>query len=152
VRLPPRRNTLAERILDEAAVQRILALEPGRRNRALLRLAYAAGLRVSELVGLRWRDVAAREEAAQVTVLGKGSKTRAVLLSTAPWLAPAPLRGAAGPDAPVFRSRQGGPLDPATAWRIVRAASRRAGLDAAVSPHWLRHAHASHALDRGAPI
>jgi integrase/recombinase XerD len=37
-------------------------------------------------------------------------------------------------------------------WRIVRAAAARAGISLAVSPHWLRHAHASHALDRGAPI
>ncbi len=52
----------------------------------------------------------------------------------------------------MFRSRRGGHLDPAQAWRIVRAAAERAGLDLPVSPHWLRHAHASHALDRGAPI
>jgi integrase/recombinase XerD len=151
VRLPARRDTLAERIVDEAAVHRMLALEPDRRNRVLLRLAYAAGLRVSELVGLRWRDLVERGEARQVTVLGKGGKTRTVLLSARTWQELTPLRGDAGPDAPVFRSRRGGHLDPAQAWRIVRAAAVRAGLDAPVSPHWLRHAHASHALDRGAP-
>jgi len=152
VRVPARRETLAERIVDEATVHRMLTLEPSRRNRALLRLAYAAGLRVSELVGLRWRDVAERGEAGQVTVLGKGGKTRAVLLSAPTWAELAPLRGEAGPDEPVFRSRKGGHLDPAQAWRIVRAAAERAGLELPVSPHWLRHAHASHALDRGAPI
>ena len=57
-----------------------------------------------------------------------------------------------GPDAPVFRSRKGGPLSPVQAWRIVRAAAKRAGIAGDVSPHWLRHAHASHALDRGAPV
>ena len=62
------------------------------------------------------------------------------------------LRGAAGPDDPVFRSRKGGHLDRSQVLRIVQAAARRAGIDLAVSPHWLRHAHASHALDRGAPI
>ena len=61
------------------------------------------------------------------------------------------LRGEAGPDAPVFRSAKGGALDPSQ-HRIVKAAAARAGLSAAVSAHWLRHAHASHALDRGAPI
>src|SRR5262249_40965190 len=146
VRVPARRETLAERIVDEGCVHRMLALEPSRRNRAMLRLAYAAGLRVSELVGLRWRDVVERGEAGQVTVLGKGAKTRPVLLSAATWAELAALRGAAGADAPVFRSRRGGHLDPAQAWRIVRAAAARAGLAAPVSPHWLRHAHASHAL------
>jgi integrase/recombinase XerD len=62
------------------------------------------------------------------------------------------LRGEAGPDAPVFRSAKGGALDPSQVHRIVKAAAARAGLPAAVSAHWLRHAHASHALDRGAPI
>jgi len=62
------------------------------------------------------------------------------------------LRGAAGPDAPVFRSSKGGPLDPSQVLRIVQAAAARAGLPGNVSPHWLRHGHASHALERGAPV
>ena len=56
------------------------------------------------------------------------------------------------PDAPVFRSRKGGHLTARQAQRLVDAAARRAGLRAGVSPHWLRHAHATHALERGAPI
>ena len=55
-------------------------------------------------------------------------------------------------DAPVFRSRKGGPLDASQVHRIVKGAAERAGLPAEVSAHWLRHAHASHSLDRGAPI
>jgi len=132
----------------------VLALEPDPRNRTLLRLAYAGGLRVSELVALRWRDLRPREEAGQVTVFGKDGKTRAVLLTPATWLELAALRGSrgGGEDDPVFRSRQGGSLDPRQVRRIVLAAAKRAGLDTAVSPHWLRHAHASHALDWGAPV
>lgn len=60
--------------------------------------------------------------------------------------------GVGAPDDPVFVSRAGGQLSVVQAWRIVRQAARAAGLDQGVSPHWLRHAHASHALDRGAPI
>jgi hypothetical protein len=52
----------------------------------------------------------------------------------------------------VFRSRKGGSLDQSAVHRIVKAAAERAGLSAEVSAHWLRHAHASHSLDRGAPI
>src|SRR5262249_58360308 len=57
-------------------------------------------------------------------------------------------------DDPVFQSRakSGNPLDQSQVLRIVRRASARAGNQKNVSPHWLRHAHASHSLDRGAPI
>jgi integrase/recombinase XerD len=152
VRVPKLRDRLAERILPEADVQRVIALEPDQRNRAMLRLLYAGGLRRSELVGLCWRDLVAREDAGQVTVFGKGAKTRTVLLPASVWRELVALRGAAGPDAPVFRSRKGGPLDPSQVLRIVQAAAARAGLEGNVSPHWLRHGHASHALDRGAPV
>jgi integrase/recombinase XerD len=152
LRLPATRNRLSERILDEGAVHSILAHEPSRRNRALLRLLYAAGLRVSELSALTSRDLQERGEAGQVTVFGKGGKTRTVLLSPATWQE---LRGFAGDgdgDTPVFRSRKGGTVSSSQVLRIVRAAAHRAGIQARVSPHWLRHAHASHALERGCPI
>jgi site-specific recombinase XerD len=154
VRLPRLRSALAERILSEADVHRLLALEPDARNRALLRLLYAGGLRVSELVALRWRDLQARDAGeGQVTVYGKGGKTRAVLLPATVWGDLQALReGAAAEEAPVFRSRKGGPLTARQAQRLVDAAAKRAGLRASVSPHWLRHAHATHALERGAPI
>lgn len=57
-----------------------------------------------------------------------------------------------GEDQPVFRSRRRGHLHPTQVWRIVGRPAWRAGIGKAVSTHWLRHAHASHALDRGAPI
>lgn len=55
-------------------------------------------------------------------------------------------------DCPVFTSQKGSQLSKPQAWRIVRAAALRAGIGKNVSPHWFRHAHASHALDNGAPI
>ncbi len=150
---PKIKNTLAERILPEAQVHRLLALEPRHRNLVLLLLLYAAGLRVSEVCGLKWRDLQEREGAGQITVYGKGGKTRVVLLSLATWTELITLRDDAGGDNAVFASRKGkGHLHPAQVHRIVQAAAIRAGIEGAVSPHWLRHAHASHALDRGAPI
>lgn len=56
VRLPQFRETLAERIITEAEVQRMIGMEDHARNRIILRLLYASGVRVSELCGLRWRD------------------------------------------------------------------------------------------------
>ncbi len=153
VRLPSQKNTLAERILTEPAVQRLLAREDNPRNRVLLRLLYASGMRVSELCALRWRDLTDRDEGGQITVYGKGGKTRFVLLPASVWDDLTNLRGNAGEDDPVFRSRQGdGFMSSMQVLRIVRAAAQRAGIKGDVSPHWLRHAHASHALDRGAPV
>ena len=148
----PVKETLAERIIAESEVHHLIALEANPRNKVMLTLTYGAGLRISEVVGLTWRDCTARDDAGQITVFGKGGKTRVVLLSKTTWKALAELRGDAGTDDPVFWSRKGGALDPSAVHRVVKAAAERAGLDPAVSAHWLRHAHASHALDRGAPI
>jgi site-specific recombinase XerD len=82
-KLPAGKNTLAERILTETDVHRLLALEPDRRNQLLLRLLYIAGVRVSDIAALTWRDLQPRTEGGQVTVFGKGSKTRTVLLRAA---------------------------------------------------------------------
>jgi integrase/recombinase XerD len=152
VKLPHVKDTLAQRILPEADVHRILALEPDQRNSTMLRLFYAAGVRVEELVSLTWGDLQPRDDAGQLTVYGKGGKTRVVLLPPSVWQNLADLPVDHEPSSPLFRSQRGGHLDTSQAWRIVRAAARRAGLNAPVSPHWLRHAHASHAMDRGAPL
>lgn len=147
------KNRLAERILAESDVHKLIAMEPNTRNQVLLRLLYAAGLRVSEACGLTWKDTQDRGEAGQLAVYGKGDKTRHILLSADTWKELVSLRNGFPTDAPVFRSRKGGtPLTRVQVMRIVRAAATRAGVEAVVSPHWLRHAHASHALDRGCPI
>lgn len=152
LRLPALRDGLAERILDETDVLRMIALERQPRNRAILLTFYAGGFRVSEISALKWSDLVRRDSAGQITVFGKGGKTRTVLMPESVWNALMSLRGDAKDDAPVFRSRKGGHLDESQVWRIVRKASERAGIEKDVSCHWLRHAHASHALDRGAPI
>ena len=153
LRLPAVRNRLAERILPEADVHRILSLEPDERNRALLLVLYASGGRVSEVCNLCWRDVQANGDGAQVTVFGKGGKTRAIQIPASVAGLLSTLRGTAADEEAVFRSRKGGQaLQPVGVLRIVRLAAHRAGIELRVSPHWLRHAHASHALDRGAPI
>jgi len=160
--LPKAKEMLSERILSEAEVFRLLLAVAGR-DGVMVRLLYSGGLRVSELVGLRWRDAVARDDAGQLTIYGKGGKTRVVLLSRDMWRELMGMReemtahGVTGPDDPVFRSRKrskggGFHLDTSQARRIIYAAARCAGLPGGVSPHWLRHSHASHALDRGAPI
>ena len=78
LRLPSVRNSLAERILPEADLHRMLSLEPDERNRTLLLLLYASGVRRGEVAGLRWQDLQATGDGGQITVFGKGGKTRSV--------------------------------------------------------------------------
>lgn len=145
-------DTLNERILSELEVQTMIALETDPRNRLILRLLYSGGLRVSELSTLKWKNLKERGESGQVTVFGKGRKTRTILLRQDVWLELVKLRGDRSNDEPVFQSRKVGHINRHQLWRIVTAAAKRAGIEGNVSPHWLRHAHASHSLDRGAPI
>jgi len=154
LKLPPRREGLAARILEETDVHTMLARETSPRNRMLLRLLYASGVRVSEICSLTWRDVQPRAEGAgQISIFGKGGKERTILLPAAVYSDLVRLRQGAPAEGAVFRSRKGGgALDTSQVLRIVQAAAKRAGLEAHVSPHWLRHSHATHALERGAPI
>ena len=153
VKLQAHQDRLAQRILAESEVARLIDAAPEGRDRVLLKLLYVSGVRVSELCGLKWCDTLARQQGGQISVFGKGGKTRTVLLKLKVWQQLLSIRGAATPLEPIFRSQKGGgALDPSQVRRIVYAAARRAGLQQKVSPHWMRHAHASHALDRSAPI
>jgi hypothetical protein len=75
-----------------------------------------------------------------------------VLLTPSLWSRLRALRGNARPDDPVFRSQHGGPLDPSQVHRIMKTVALQAKLPSDISVHGLRHAHASHALDRGCPV
>jgi integrase/recombinase XerD len=150
--LPSYENRLAERIVGEEDVARLLQAEERPRDRVLLRLLYAAGLRVSEACGLRWRSLCPRGDAGQITVFGKNGRTRSIALPAAVWSELMTLRGGTAAEGLVFLSRNSKRLDRGRVRVIVRRAAERAGVTGAVSPHWLRHAHASHALDHGAPI
>ena len=153
VKLLPDRDSLAQRILDEGEVARLIEAAPAGRNRVLLKLLYATGARVSELCGLKWGDAMPRAEGGQLTLFGKGGKTRTVLLKPGLWDLLLSIRARSTAADPVFPGRKAGTaLDPSQVRRIVYAAAHRAGLGRKISPHWMRHAHASHALDRKAPI
>jgi integrase/recombinase XerD len=153
VKLQPNRDGLAQRILEESEVARLIEAAPQGRNRILLKLLYVSGLRVSEACGLKWCDTLTRPQGGQITVFGKGGKTRTVLLKPKVWQQLLSIKGEAKAADPIFPSRKGGhALDVSQVRRIVYAAAHKAGLAQKVSPHWMRHAHASHALDRNAPI
>jgi integrase/recombinase XerD len=163
VKLPSRRDDRAERILSDDDVHSMIAHAKKGRDRALIRSLYVAGLRVAEAVGLTTRDLVARDDGSeasgQLVVFGKGRKTRPVLVPESLFEELTSL-ALPGPDAPIFRSQKKGPdgepraITARQAERLVKASAKKAGIKNAseISPHWLRHAHASHAMDRGAKI
>jgi site-specific recombinase XerD len=161
-KLPKIKKNLSQKIISERDVIRLLDKEKSLRNHTLLRFLYVSGARVSEACGLRWRDLQEREKAehgiaGQVRLHGKGGETRVVPLTAGVWEELKLLKGThhnanydAILEAPVFVSKSGRPLRRGAVFRIVQAAGKRAGLKG-LSPHWLRHAHCSHAMDNEAP-
>lgn len=152
-KLPQLDDKLAERILSESQVLRLIDAAQEGRDRILLRFIYESGCRVSELIRLTWQNLQPRADAGQVRIFGKGGKTRVVLLTPQLWAGLMALRGHAPGDAHVFRSlRSGQRLNRSDVNDLVAKAAQKAGIQGNVSPHWLRHAHASHSIERGAPI
>jgi integrase/recombinase XerD len=149
--------------LSEAQVEALLAAPPvaeplGLRDRAMLELMYASGLRVSELVGLPGTALNLRQGV--LRVLGKGNKERLVPLGEEAqhwlerYLAQARPQLAGGRAAlPLFLTAGGEALSRQQFWSLVKTLARRAGIDPArVSPHGLRHSFATHLLNRGADL
>lgn len=148
--------------LSEAQVEALLGTPDtdkplGLRDRAMLELMYASGLRVSELVGLQSVHLSLSDGALRVT--GKGSKERLVPFGEEAyaWLRryllearSAILKGRAS--SALFVTGRGGAMSRQMFWKIVKAHAQRAGIEAPLSPHTLRHAFATHLLNHGADL
>jgi integrase/recombinase XerD len=155
---PPRHP----KTLTEAQVEALLAAPDintplGLRDRTMLELMYASGLRVSELVLLKWVEVGMQEGVLRIT--GKGSKMRLVPFGEEAriWIArymdearPAILNGQQH-DA-LFVTARGGPMTRQMFWTLVKKNALKAGVHAPLSPHTLRHAFATHLLNHGADL
>ena len=130
----------------------------GLRDRAMLEVLYSAGLRVSELVGLRVTDLDTKVGC--VRCIGKGDKERIVpvgkkaLGMVEKYLRDArpKLLGKAAGSPTLFVNRRGGALSRVGVWKILSSYGRRAGLRVALTPHMLRHSFATHLLERGADL
>ncbi|GAC1669786.1 MAG: site-specific tyrosine recombinase XerD [Candidatus Limnocylindrales bacterium] len=158
----PRQPRLLPETLTVAEVEALLEASPDLRARALLELLYAAGLRVSEALGLDREDLST--DGGFVRVIGKGDKERLVPVGDIAldwldrWLSEGrptmlafshvePARGG-----PLFLGDRGRRLARQQAFALVKAAARTAGLPPAVSPHTLRHSFATHLLEGGADL
>ncbi|MEO9135268.1 MAG: site-specific tyrosine recombinase XerD [Casimicrobiaceae bacterium] len=159
----PKKPRRLPKLLSEAQVEALLAApdietQLGLRDRAMLETLYATGLRVSELTGLKLSQVA--HDAGVVRVVGKGSKERLVPMGeeAVAWVSrylreirPA-LAGTSKRDE-LFLTQRHGPLTRQAFWALVKRYAVRAGLPrAALSPHVLRHAFATHLLNHGADL
>jgi len=146
----------------EAQVDKLLnapdvATDLGLRDRAMLEMMYAAGLRVSELIGLQTLHVSMSDGV--VRVIGKGDKERIVPLGeeAMAWLArymkearPGLLKGRSS-DA-LFVTERGQAMSRQRFWKLIKVYGIRAGLAMTLSPHTLRHAFATHLLNHGADL
>ncbi|HVH61662.1 MAG TPA: site-specific tyrosine recombinase XerD [Candidatus Sulfotelmatobacter sp.] len=144
-------------------VERLLAQPDGKtpfgmRDRAMLEVLYSAGLRVSELIGLRVSDLDTKIGC--VRCIGKGDKERIVPIGKKAlgmverYLREArpKLLGKATGSPTLFVNRRGGALSRVGVWKILSSYGRRAGLRVALTPHMLRHSFATHLLERGADL
>ena len=145
--------------IDQLLAQPDVRTPRGLRDRALIELLYATGMRVSELVGLRPPDV--NLEASYLTCTGKGDKQRIVPIGdeAARWVTEyvrsgrAALLGKRHSPRLFVNARGGGPgLTRVGFWKILKGYARTAGLTGAISPHVLRHSFATHLLERGADL
>jgi len=159
---PPRGIRRLPTALSLDEVERLLAApDPttvlGRRDRTMLELLYATGLRVSELVSLTVADV--NLEVGYLITLGKGGKERLVPMgrSAQEWLRDylaqdRPRIPGTGRSRLLFPNHRGGPMTRQGFFKIVRKYAAKAGLARKISPHTLRHSFATHLLERGADL
>jgi integrase/recombinase XerD len=150
---------LAVEEVDLLLAQPDVATPRGLRDRALIELLYATGMRVSELVGLRPADV--NLDASYLTCTGKGDKQRIVPVGdeATRWLRryvrdgrPALLGRRTSPRLFVNARGGGKTLSRVGFWKILKGYARQAGLKTSISPHMLRHSFATHLLERGADL
>jgi len=164
---PPRLSRTLPEVLSHAEVERILK-QPGPapsdsrelwiRDRTILEVLYAAGVRVSELVGLGLSQIHSDEGI--IRVLGKGSKERIVPIGkpALKWVSrycgtvrPRLARKGRSTDKLILNAR-GGPMTRMSVWTTVRNYSRKAGIGKEVHPHTFRHSFATHLLEGGADL
>ena len=160
----PRAFKLLPKYLTDSEVEQLLNMPDvetplGVRDKAMMELLYATGLRVSELVGLKLNDL--NLDACFLITFGKGSKERLVPFTTTArdWIIryrdearTVLLRDQTKTSFILFLNRLGGPLTRQGFWKILKGYARRMGIGDKLSPHTLRHTFATHLLEHGADL
>jgi integrase/recombinase XerD len=159
---PPRAWPALPKFLSFEEVDTLIAAPDvstarGLRDRAMIELLYATGMRVSELISVRQADLHLDEH--YLTCIGKGNKERLIPVGeqATAWILryqrdarPVFLKGRASPR--LFVNARGGPLGRVGFWKILKGYGRQASLPRSLSPHVVRHSFATHLLERGADL
>jgi len=159
---PPRLSQALPKYLAAAEVEKLLtqpdlSTPAGLRDRAMLEVLYATGMRVSELVNVRWEDFDA--DLGVVRCLGKGNKERLIPVGKSAlrclehYVAGGRAKLAKKAAVPfLFLNQRGGKLSRVGFWKILSRYGRIAGIPTPLSPHLVRHSFATHLLERGADL
>lgn len=151
-------GTLAEEEVERLLVAPDVSKAHGMRDRAMLELLYASGLRVSELIGLTLGQVNLNHGV--IRVMGKGSKERLIPFGeqASEWIgrfmndARGQLLKSRPPCDALFVTRRGGAMTRQAFWALIKKYARQVGITKHLSPHTLRHAFATHLLNHGADL
>ena len=149
----PLPHVLALEEVDKLLASPDITTSKGLRDRAMLEVLYATGLRISELIGLTVDGV--NTEAGFVRCIGKGSKERIVPLGAAAVSAVSAyvhVRRVRKPTNYLFLNNQGNKMSRMGFWKLLRLYGLRAGIKKKLTPHVLRHSFATHLLERGADL
>jgi len=149
IKPPAKEETKHRKMLSEEEIVRLVSADLNARDQAILRVLYSSGMRVSELINLRWQDVIETGDKAVLVIRGKGSKTREAGISSSAYKAMLNIKPEFIEQTSfIFLSNQKRQMDRTTINWLFSKLSKILGHK--ISPHWFRHSHASHALARGA--
>ena len=153
--IPRCKDDRGAKVLTAAEIEKLIAAAKTKRDALILRVLFLSGARVSEVVGLRWKDVQHNPQGGQLALFGKGRKNRTVGISARLYEELIAYReecGKGSQDAVFTSQKDGGKMSRQQIFRVVKKAAKGAGVNWDVSPHWLRHSYATLALEGGAPL
>jgi integrase/recombinase XerD len=143
---------ILSKTLDEEQILRLIEAPKKIRDSLIIEFMYLTGLRVSEVVSLKWSQFKEGEKSVKISIIGKGNKARVIQISKEFNLKLNSLKKKNS--IYVFESQKGQnrPLDTSSVLKLIKSAAKKAKINQLVTPHTLRHTHATLSLKKGAPI
>lgn len=153
IRAPKADRALIKRIVSELDIRDLIRAAGTKRNGMIAIVFYTGGVRIAELVGLDCGDAILQPNGrVQLHVVGKGNKAREVLLPPSVGEKVLSFIDGRSAEAPLFATPRGNRLQERSVRHVIKKLAKKSRINPKLSPHWLRHAHASHSLDRGASV
>jgi site-specific recombinase XerD len=140
--IPRCKDDRGAKVLTAAEIEKLIAAAKTKRDALILRVLFLSGARVSEVIGLRWKDVQHNPQGGQLALFGKGRKNRTVGISAKLYEELITYReecGKGSQDAVFTSQKDGGKMSRQQIFRVVKKAAKEAAVNWDVSPHWLRH-------------